>query len=139
MKDFKALFQALRDHSTRPQTTLHRNFVRNRSVRGAETSNPLGMFTFSFTNCGKGQAVQQGPLLCSARKRKALLDAQMGHIMACLQVCPQHTAERKMYTPSTGGRALVTSKDCLRQKLHIDFQNHLWIGEEDGDLQGAED
>lgn len=49
--------------------------------------------------------------------------------MAGLQMCSQHTAERKMYIPRTGESDPVPSKDWPRQKLHSDFYKAPWVGE----------
>lgn len=38
---------------------------------------------------------------CKAVKWEAVLNAQLGHITASLQICPQHTSEMKNYMPRT--------------------------------------
>lgn len=43
--------------------------------------------------------------------------------MTCLQMCVLHFAPSKVYIPRWGGRILVMSVDCPRQRLHGDFES----------------
>lgn len=97
----------------------------------------MGRFSSAFYDTG--EAVEQYSLRCDAGKWKAVLDARLGHIMACLQVRSRHTSKKKLYVPKARGRILVISKDRPRQRLHGSFQNAPWIEEKDDGPEGAED
>lgn len=74
-EDAKPWFQAIQDHSIRPQTGPHWTVTRIRSLCGDKNDKLLGVGSFSSTNFGMGESVKQDPLRCNAGKYKAVLDA----------------------------------------------------------------
>lgn len=76
-----------------------------------------------------GEALEQDSERYAPSQGRAILDAQLGHIMPCLQVCQQHACTAKVNMHQSGRRRLSTSADCPRQRLHSDFDNALWNAE----------
>ena len=54
-----------------------------------------------------------------ASVRRAFLDVWIGQLASLIGV---RNNEQKIWTPKTGGRFLITGKNCPRQMPHIDFQ-----------------
>lgn len=139
MKSVKASFRAFQGDSNGPQKTPHWTFIRNRNVRGDKADKPFGVGGFSSPNCGTGRVTEQDPFRCDAEKWEAVLNARLGHTMACLQVCLQQIADRKMYMPKTLGRVLVISNDCPRQKLHSESKSAPRVRKKEDGPEGGED
>lgn len=87
---------------------------------------------YSSINTGMEESLEQNPERCAASRFKGILNARLGRIMAFLQVCQQHLAAESMFRLRSGGRVLVASRDCPRQRLHCDFKNAPW-SEENGE------
>ncbi|CDF33894.1 hypothetical protein CHC_T00008299001 [Chondrus crispus] len=81
--------------------------------------------------------------MCASR---SLLDARISQCMAAL--CLWTNTKRigyedidfrpRMYTPKTGGRWFVTSRGCLRQQLHTDFEVQCRLDDEEALLLDEE-
>lgn len=68
------------------------------------------------------EALEQDSERCAASRRKPVPDAQLGHIMACLQNFGSPLLQ-KMYMNQSGGRIFVAPADCPRQRLHNGLKN----------------
>lgn len=108
------------DSQEKPAWTFVRNKSQSREVR----SQYLDLGRYSFTNSVLREAFEQDPERYATSKSRSerIFDAQLGHIIACVQICRQHLAARKLYTPQYGGKVLGATSDCQRQRLHSDFK-----------------
>lgn len=81
---------------------------------------------YSSSDYEMGEALEQDLERCAASRRQTNLDAGLGHIPACLQICQQHPAPRRMYMPQSRGGVSAASADCSRQSVHSNFENAPW-------------
>lgn len=72
-------------------------FIRNRSQTREEKDLQSEMARYSSTSYGLRENLEQDPQRSAASKRKASLDAQVEHIVACLQICRQPAGIITMY------------------------------------------
>lgn len=72
----------------------------------------FGIGRHSSTSYELGEALEQDLERRAASRRKAILDALLGHVVACLQKCRHHPAAKKVYMLFSKGRVLISSASC---------------------------
>lgn len=75
----------------------------------------LSRIQSSASQVGEKRSQALGWYAAPQSKKKTILGARLEHVISCMQVCRQHPAARKLYTPQSGARAFVASADCPRQ------------------------
>ena len=84
-----------------------------------------GIGRFTSTKQGLMNVIGQDFRKVWMCRNSALVDLSIGKCMAALKIGDNcgGNGGKEMYTPETGGRWLVTSKECKHQQLHTDFEN----------------
>ena len=84
-----------------------------------------GIGRFTSTKHGLMNVIEQDVGKVWMCRNRALLDLRIGQCIAAMKIGDNFGGKgvKEMYTPNTGGRWLVTSKECKRQQLHTDFES----------------
>lgn len=111
--------EALKESGNRTDWT----WIVNRGSEEDALNGEKGIARYTSTKHGIMNAVEQNSRKVWMCRNRALLDLRLGQCLALLKLGDNASGKgMEMYTPHTGGRWLVTSKECKRQQLHTDFQ-----------------
>jgi len=96
------------------------NYIINRGDEEDFEDGRVGAARYTTTRFGVMDDVEQDGARVWNAKARALLDLRIAHAVAALKL-NDNREDQKMFVPRTGGRWLLTAKDCKRQQLHTDF------------------